>query len=131
MLYTVKLRTKEIGVLKAIGFSGKSIMAQFMTEGTIVGVIGGIVGIIIGIVNATTFSQFLLSKSTSNEMNIVSYGITNIGYGSDINSSLTPLVSIELVLFVLLASIGLSLLGSLYPAWQASRKSPMEAMRNE
>ncbi len=48
MLYTVKERTKEIGTLKAIGFSNSTVMGQFMLEGILLSIIAGVVGIAIG-----------------------------------------------------------------------------------
>ena len=45
MLYTVKERTKEIGTLKAIGFSNSTVMSQFMLEGVLLSMIAGVVGI--------------------------------------------------------------------------------------
>ena len=52
MLYTVRERTKEIGTLKAIGFSNLNIMSQFMFEGVILSLIAGVVGVAIGVVAA-------------------------------------------------------------------------------
>ena len=60
MLYTVRERTKEIGTLKAIGFSNSTVMGQFMLEGILLSVIAGVVGIAIGIVAAPTISSLLL-----------------------------------------------------------------------
>ena len=60
MLYTVRERTKEIGTLKAIGFSNKTVMGQFMLEGILLSVIAGVVGIAIGTVAAPTISSLLL-----------------------------------------------------------------------
>ena len=41
MLYTVRERTKEIGTLKAIGFSNRTVMSQFLIEGILLSVIAG------------------------------------------------------------------------------------------
>ena len=60
MLYTVRERTKEIGTLKAIGFSNRTVMGQFMLEGVLLSVIAGVVGIAIGTVAAPTLSSLLL-----------------------------------------------------------------------
>ena len=60
MLYTVKERTKEIGTLKAIGFSNSTVMGQFMLEGILLSIIAGVVGIAIGSVAAPTLSSLLL-----------------------------------------------------------------------
>ena len=109
MAYAVKERTKEIGVLKAIGFTGNNIMTQFVIEGTVIGLLGGIIGIIIGFIATPSLSGLLFSRSE--------------GLAS------TP--GIMIIGFALCLTIVLGALGSLYPAFQASRKSPMEAMRND
>jgi len=110
MMYTVKERTKEIGLMKAIGFKGKSVMSQFIIEGTAIGVIGGIIGVIIGVIFGPVISKALLPNS-------------------EVFATATP--SITIVSLVLCLTIMLGAIGTIYPAWQASRKSPMEAMRNE
>ena len=48
MLYTVRERTKEIGTLKAMGASNRTILTQFMLEGTLLSVIAGVVSVAIG-----------------------------------------------------------------------------------
>ena len=109
MAYVVKERTKEIGVLKAIGFTRNNIMSQFVIEGTVIGLLGGVFGIVIGFVATPSLSSLLFSRS------------------EDIVS--TP--GIMIIGFALCLTVVLGALGSLYPAYQASRKSPMEAMRND
>jgi ABC-type antimicrobial peptide transport system permease subunit len=110
MLYTVKERTKEIGILKSLGFPGRNIMTQFMIEGIVIGVIGGIVGIIIGIVGGPFLAEYLLPEAEVLATNV-----------PDINLILTTLV-----LTAILGAVG-----TIYPAWEASRKNPVEAMRHE
>ena len=111
MFYTVRERTKEIGTLKALGFSNPDIMKQFMYEGLYIGLIGGVIGLAVASVAASLFSSWLLNPSETLD---VSVGIT---LGS------------------MLLGLGLAVisgaLGSLYPAWRASRISPMEALRRE
>ncbi len=60
MLYTVRERTKEIGILKAIGFSNWNVMSQFMLEGIVISLMAGVVGVAIGIVGAPFISSLLL-----------------------------------------------------------------------
>jgi putative ABC transport system permease protein len=60
MLYTVRERTKEIGTLKAIGFSNWTVMSQFMLEGVFLSLIAGVVGIAIASVAAPALSGLLL-----------------------------------------------------------------------
>ena len=59
MLYTVRERTKEIGTLKAIGFSNSSVMSQFMLEGVLLSAIAGVVGIAIGVFAAPSLTSLL------------------------------------------------------------------------
>ncbi|MFW9874764.1 MAG: ABC transporter permease [Candidatus Thorarchaeota archaeon] len=110
MLYTVKERIKEIGILKALGFPGKNIMVQFIIEGTIIGFIGGVIGITIGIIGGPFISEFLLP---------------------DTNVFATSTPSLNMILMILIFTIALGAIGTIYPAWEASRKHPVEAIRHE
>jgi putative ABC transport system permease protein len=110
MIYTVRERTKEIGVLKALGFPGGNIMSQFIIEGTIIGFLGGIFGICIAWFGAPIFSDFLLP--------------TTEAYAVSDPSNL--IILLALVLTGILGAVA-----SIYPAWIASRKNPVEAMTSE
>ena len=125
MLYTVRERTKEIGTLKARGFSNWNVMSQFMLEGILVSLIAGVVGIGIGYVAAPTITSLLLpSISTFGTQGRAGLGVT----GSQIASvALDP----QFTLLMFGVAVLLGALGSLYPAWRASRTSPMEALKYE
>lgn len=131
MLYTVRERTKEIGTLKAIGFSNWTVMSQFMLEGVMLSLIAGVVGIAIASFAAPTLSGLLLPTVSQQ---VSTFGgarmaATNPGSTSAATTaiSLTP----ELILLALGAAVLLGALGSLYPAWRASKTRPAEAMRYE
>jgi putative ABC transport system permease protein len=125
MLYTVRERTKEIGTLKARGFSNWNVMSQFMLEGIFVSLIAGVVGIGIGYVAAPTITSLLLPRiSMFGTQGLAGLGAT----GSQIASvALDP----QLTLLMFGVAVLLGALGSLYPAWRASRTSPMEALKYE
>jgi putative ABC transport system permease protein len=127
MLYTVRERTKEIGTLKAIGFSNGNVMSQFMLEGVLLSLFAGVVGIAISAVAAPTLSGLLLP--TASQIGVAGTVTRGLTAGTVTTSSvaLTP----ELVLIALGAAVLLGALGSLYPAWRASRTRPAEAMRYE
>ena len=132
MLYTVKERTKEIGTLKAIGFSNSTVMSQFMLEGVLLSIIAAVVGIAIGSIAAPTISQYLLPSvgagvrlPTGAPAGAVISGTTRFGALAVV--TLTP----ELVLLGFGVAILLGTLGSLYPAWRAAKIRPAEAMRYE
>ena len=110
MLYTTKERTKEIGTLKALGFSKGNIMMQIITEGIMFGLLGGAAGTALGWIAAPILSRLFFAAQDSN---VISFPTLQVS-----------LMAIGLIAF-------LSALGSLYPAFMASRLSPVEAMRHE
>jgi putative ABC transport system permease protein len=121
MLYTVKERTKEIGVLKTMGFSKRAVIAQFVLEGTIMTAIAGAVGAVIGWVGSSALSSLFLTSSTQEVGRGVQAQTTSLAIQPD------PLW--VLMAFALVVAMGA--LGSLYPAWRASRTRPVEALKNE
>jgi len=138
MLYTVRERTKEIGTLKAIGFSNWNVMSQFMLEGMLLSLVAGVVGIAIGTVGAPLLSGILLPQispfgsggnsqfrpGAANTGNFGSFGILGA-------STVTVTPSLQTMLIAIGAAVLLGALGSLYPAWRAARTRPAEAMRYE
>jgi len=111
MFNTVRARTKEIGTFKALGFSNGGIMWQFLCEGFYVGLVGGVIGLALASVAASLLSSLLLGSSENLD------------------------ISVSIGVAPMLLGLGLTIvaagLGSLYPAWRASRISPMEALRRE
>jgi putative ABC transport system permease protein len=132
MLYTVRERTKEIGTLKAIGFSSWSVMSQFMLEGVILSLIAGVVGIGIGTLGAPILSGILLPAVNTFSSGRTSFGTGGFGTVASIGSSTaSAVVTPTIMLLALGAAVLLGAVGSLYPAWRASRTRPAEAMRYE
>jgi len=131
MLYTVRERTKEIGTLKAIGFSNLTVMSQFMLEGVLLSVVAGAVGIAIGVVAAPSLVSLLQLTPLTNSNTFGGIGVINTGAGASITSSSTVAITPELMLIAFGAAILLGAVGSLYPAWRAARTRPAEAMRYE
>ena len=127
MLYTVRERTKEIGTLKAIGFSNWTVMSQFMLEGVLLSLMAGVVGIAIASVAAPTLSSLLL-PSVNPFGGSVRLGANA---GASNSSAATIAINPQLMLLAFGAAALLGALGSLYPAWRASRTRPAEAMRYE
>ncbi|WP_406670370.1 ABC transporter permease [Methanolobus sp. ZRKC4] len=104
MLVTVAERTREIGLLKSLGFSEKDVLSLFIIESMIVGLIGGIFGTALGMGTATIANSFL--------------DLPNI----------FPLSLIFLGFFV---SLLVGLVAGVYPARKAARMDPVEALRKE
>lgn len=114
MLTSVMERTREIGIMKAIGATNIDIMSIFIIEGTLVSSIGGIIGIILGVFGSQGLTLIL--------NNFMRMG------GS---SNLTPVITVTSVILAVAVSLIVGIFSSLYPAWKAARMSPIEAVRYE
>jgi len=108
MFYTVRERTREIGILKALGFSNPYVMERFMLEGSYIGFLGGLIGVALGAVTCSQLGPWLLNISETTSVTVEPYYVL-IGLGG---------------------AVLCGALGSVYPAWRASRVSPMEALRH-
>lgn len=110
MLVSVTERTREIGLRKALGATEKDIMLQFLLEAVTLTALGGIVGIALGA--ALSFAaSLILSKVLA-----LSWGFT---------------FPVDAAFLGLAVAAAAGLIFGLYPARQASLKSPMEALRYE
>ncbi|MCL5950355.1 MAG: ABC transporter permease [Chloroflexi bacterium] len=108
MLVSVTERTREIGIRKAVGARKRDIMAQFLTEATILSVTGGVIGIICGALVARLISGVQLGSST-----------------------LSTVVDVDSVLLAVLFSVGVGLFFGSYPANRAAGLHPIDALRYE
>ncbi len=106
MIMSVMERTREIGVLRAIGWKRRKILLLILKESFTISIIGGVIGIVLGIVMVNL--------------------LTNLA-----KISLNLPVTLDLVVGVFLITIILGILGGFYPAWRASKMSPMEALSRE
>ena len=110
MLVSVTERTKEIGLRKALGATRRDILLQFLAEAVIVTLLGGGIGILLG----TIFAY------------LISLGIT---YGAGLAWTFSFPYGAALVGLLVSSLVGL--IFGLYPAREAAKKSPMEALRYE
>jgi putative ABC transport system permease protein len=111
-LYTsVMERTREIGLLKALGFRNGVVMTTFLIESALIGLIGGTIGIIAGIGGAQVLTTLLPFGPTP--------------------GSFRPVLLPSDIATVFLLSLFLSVLAGLYPAWRAARLDPIVALRKE
>ena len=142
MLYTVRERTKEIGTLKAIGFSNGQVMTQFMVEGVIQSAVAGAIGIAVGFFVAPLLSGLLLPYVSPMSGSFSTGTIGGGGFSSVSTVSLSPVgtsqatalnvaITPELIAISMGTAILLGLLGSIYPAWKAAKTRPALAMKYE
>ncbi|MBN1355625.1 lipoprotein-releasing ABC transporter permease subunit [bacterium] len=107
---------KDIGILKAMGASNKSIRLIFLTEGVIIGIVGTAVGCLIGMLSCWIADTFHLIR-LDGEVYYISY--------------LPFKVRLTDVAVICGASLLISFLATVYPARQAARLDPVEAIRYE
>jgi ABC-type antimicrobial peptide transport system permease subunit len=131
MVYAVRERTREVGILKAIGFSSRDVMKQFLAEGLIICVLAGVVGIVMGNIAAPFLTNALLPQNTQQGASGPGMFFRGPGPINDGRSEAQVSPDPMLTLVAFGVSIMLGAAGSLYPAWKASRISPMEALRYE
>lgn len=104
MLVSVTERMHEIGIRKAVGASNRQILSQFLVEAITVSLIGGIIGIILALV-----------------ANGAIRSLTN----------LSPTLNWQIMLIAVAISMGIGIIFGLVPAFRASRKEPIDALRND
>ena len=104
MLVSVLERTREIGIRKALGAREHDIWIQFLMEAAFLTFVGGIIGVAIGWA--------------------VAYFVSSTGL-------MTTVVSADVIILAVSVSVGIGLFFGFYPAWNASRLNPIEALRSE
>jgi putative ABC transport system permease protein len=129
VLFTMALvtreRTREIGVLKAIGASDGDVAAQFVAESLALAAIGGLVGLIIFAVAGSALGSILLQRVGGRLLAVTAMGGGNPTEALVVNFGLSPTALAYALGVVFL----LGLAGSLYPVARAARMRPAEAMR--
>lgn len=116
-LYTsVNERVKEIGTMKAIGAKNRFILFLFMTEALLIGLLGSTMGILVGIIGSYVMTSFAPRTP-------------GFGGGGAVAPHIVPLFMPNDLSSVWILSVALSLVAGVYPAWKASRLSPIEALR--
>ena len=121
MFVAVMERTREIGVLKAIGFKRTQIMMMFLSEAVLTGMIGGVCGTVLG---------FVLSYDLGGALPLGSLG-RGFARTATTGAASVPVFSSELLLFSLLFPVLIAVLAGLYPAWRASRMNAITALKYE
>jgi putative ABC transport system permease protein len=104
MLVSVRERTREIGIRKAIGARGRDILAQFLVEALTLSLLGGVIGIVVGLLVSAFIGQLA-------------------GWGFTFNPTT--------VVVALLFSLAVGVVFGVWPARQAARLDPINALRYE
>ena len=111
MIITVKERTREIGIRKALGATPFSIIGTLLLESTLVTGVAGYVGLVLGVVL----------------LELISFGLRSAGV--KLPYFLNPEVNFQVAVTAILLLVGVGILAGLAPALRAAKITPTEAMR--
>lgn len=112
MFMSVMERTRQIGLLKALGATDSEVMTLFLMESGLFGFVGGVIGIISGVLISVIISEV---------------GLRAIGPGG----TMTAVVSPQLLVFALAFSICVGIISGVVPARTAAKMNPVDALRFE
>jgi lipoprotein-releasing system permease protein len=116
LIMVVMEKTKDIAILKSMGASASGIMKIFILEGVIIGVVGTVIGLIGGVGLCEILKKYQFIKLPSDVYYISSLPVLMKGWD---------------ILMIVFSALAICLIATLYPAWQASRLDPAEALRYE
>lgn len=109
-------KTKEIGILKAMGMTARSVRRVFLTQGLVIGFAGTFLGLVLGLVVSVALGKYKLIK-----LDPAIYFIDHLPVTTEWSD----------VALTVLASVLIAGLATLYPAQQAAKLYPIEAIRHE
>ena len=116
LIMVVMEKGKDIAILKSMGATASGIMRIFMIEGLVIGVVGTTLGILGGVFLCAMLKKYQFIKLPGEVYTIATLPV-----------KMDPL----LITTIAVASLCISFLATLYPAWQAAKMDPVEAMRYE
>ena len=109
-------KTKEIGILKAMGLPARAIRRVFFAQGLVIGVVGTALGVVLGFAGALALDKYQFIK-----LDPTVYFIDHLPVSTQPSD----------VAWIILASIAIAAIATIYPSVQASRLFPIEAIRHE
>jgi lipoprotein-releasing system permease protein len=124
MIMLVKDKGRDIAILRTMGAAPKTIMRIFFLSGASIGLVGTILGVILGLafsLNIETIRQFLQTLTGTELFSPEIYFLSQLPAKLD---------WVE-VMQVVMMSLSLSFIATLYPSWRAAKLDPVEALRYE
>jgi len=141
MLTSVLERTTEIGVLKSLGTTSRSIMLAFITEAAVTGLIGGLAGaaagaglsfVVIGYLSGSGLGTLGLGGGGGARLAASSgaagFRGTTAAASTSTTLSISPAITPEILGIAIVIALAVGTIGGILPAWRASRLTPVEAL---
>ena len=104
MLVSVTERTREIGIMKAVGATNRDVMGVFLIEAGLLGTLGSVLGVPLGLV---------------------------VGFGATRYADVGFALALDWMVLAVVVGILVGVVAGLYPAWRAARVDPIDALRHE
>ncbi len=124
LVMVVTDKESDIAILRTLGATPRTIMGVFMVQGAVIGVIGTLAGLITGVPTALNVETIVDTIQRIFHVQFLSPDVYYI-------TELTGEIHWHEVWVICAASLAITLLATLYPAWRASRTQPAEALRYE
>jgi lipoprotein-releasing system permease protein len=122
LIMVVMEKSKDIAILKSMGATSGGIMRIFMIEGLVIGLCGTALGTIIGLVAAINLERVVQFVEGLFKFKLLP---ASVYYIDKLPSKVEP----GAILMIVLISLGISFIATIYPSWQASRLEPVDAIR--
>lgn len=120
MIMIVKERTREIGMMAALGLEGKDIIGLFLIEGGIMGVVGSLIGAVLGFFLTNHFAKVGIDYTAA---------LSGVSKDMAFNAILRPVASLGNAVFAFVLGVMIVTLACMIPARRAAQLQPTEAMR--
>jgi len=124
MTVSVMERTREVGILKAIGAKSRTVLTMFLTEAAIIGIAGGLIGILIGYGTSYALASVLSNFIQPQQTTLFSTPGTQA-------LSITPIFTPQWTIAAFIFAVTVCIVFGLYPARKASKLNPVEALHYE
>lgn len=122
MLMAVFERTREMGVLSALGMKSRQVMGLFLLEGSLIGVVGAAVGCGVGL------ALLAMLGTVGIDFSKFASGMGDLG--ALLGGKLYPSITLDVLISRAVLVVIITAIASIYPAWQASRKEPAQALHH-
>jgi len=127
MTVSVMERTREIGIIKAIGAKERTILTMFLGEALLIGLMGGLIGILSGYGFAQLFSIILSRFMTRQQSTDTAFPSPETQQATTVN----PVFSLEWTIGALIFGVLICVIFGWYPARKAAKLDPVKALRYE